>query len=500
MRLLSQAPIRYVLLVVDDHAESVAARIRGAPVAAEVVAVTSTEAAASALVSGRRYSALLAVRVDPDLADLAARAGAPTIEVGWAMTPQQLAVAIADVADPVAHADWRPELGPTSGWEPSPRDAGAEGRLVAVCGPGGTGASSVAAALAAAFALSRPAGCGRSDSRATSLAVPMSSGLALGRPSGRGRPMRVLLADFALRADQAFLHGADDPPPGLLDLVGAGRYRPISIVDAGQHTLAVGGRRLLPGLRRAEHWTAISAAAFDRTLSGLLGMFDLVVADITGEFEGEVETGSVDVEERNHMARASARMADVVVVVGGAGGHGARRLARLVDALLDLGVDPARIQPVINMVVGPWLSDPAEPRVCGLPAAPIRVPFLDNTAGGRRPYEPAAGHPPLEPAGPVPGHTASRLAPFEPGASSGGDAAKGYEPELASPGETAPRLWPMEPAGQSLVGKAVGSPLAPDGVEMVAVAIVDRLARLRPPDRRPVPARVIPGSLGCAAP
>lgn len=417
MRLLSQAPIRYVLLVVDDLAESVATRLRGAAVAAEVVAVTSTEAAASALASGRRYSALLADRVDRDLADLAARAGAPAIEVGRAMTPEQLALAIADVADPVAHADWPPQLGPTAGWEPTPADPGAEGRMVAVCGPGGTGASSVAAALAAA--------------------------LALGRASGRGRPKRVLLADFALRADQAFLHGADDPPPGLLDLVESGRYRPISIIDARRHTLAIGGRRLLPGLRRAGHWTAVSPMAFDGVLSGLLAMFDLVVADITGEFEGEVETGSIDVEERNHMARATARGADVVVVVGGPDSHGARRLAQLVDALLDLGVDPARIQPVINRVAGPASTAPAEPRICGLPAAPIGVPFLGETDRRPRPIEPEAG---------------------------------------------------------SLVGRAVSPPLAPDEVRTVVDAVADLLARLRPADRRPVPARVLPGSLGCAAP
>ncbi len=117
--------------------------------------------------------------------------------------------------------------------------------------------------------------------------------------------MRLLLADFALRADQAFLHGAEDAPTGLLDLVEAGRYRPLSAVDARRHTLALGSRRLLPGLRRPEHWTAVSPPAFDAMLTGLLRFFGLVVADITGEFEGEVETGSLDVEERNHMARAT---------------------------------------------------------------------------------------------------------------------------------------------------------------------------------------------------
>jgi hypothetical protein len=443
VRLLSQAPIRYVLLVVDDRAESVSTRLRSAAVAAELVAFTSTEAAASALVSGRRYSALLAHRVDPGLADLAAQAGTPAIEVGQAMTPEQLAVAVADVADPVPQADWLPQLGPTAGWEPDPGSAGADGRLVAVCGPGGTGASSVAAAVASAVAVGRCTNCGPRDDTPTPLAAPMSSVSALGRPSGRGRPTRVLLADFALWADQAFLHGADDPPSGLLDLVGVGRYRPISIVDARRHTVAIGGRRLLPGLRRAEHWTAVSPAAFDEMLSGLLGMFDLVVADITGEFEGEVETGSVDVEERNHMARASARGADVVVVVGGPGAHGARRLAQLVDALLDLGVHPARIQPVINRVVGPASTGPAERRICGLPAPPIGVRLHGDTTGGTRLFEPAA---------------------------------------------------------PSFLSSAAGPSLAPNPAGQVAVAVADLLARLSPPERRPVPTRVIPGSLGCAAP
>jgi hypothetical protein len=189
-----------------------------------------------------------------------------------------------------------------------------------------------------------------------------------------GRPgPRVLLADFARRSDQAFLHGLEDPGAGLLPLVDAARYRPITAADVRCHTVARHRFRLLAGLRHPWHWTAVSPTAFDQLLTVLPTLFDLVVADITGDFEGEADSGSCDVEERNHIARRTARAADLVVVVGGPGANGGRRLSQVVDDLLDLGVDPARIQPAVRAS--------APHRICGLPTAAVELPPMARTPG-----------------------------------------------------------------------------------------------------------------------
>lgn len=76
--------------------------------------------------------------------------------------------------------------------------------------------------------------------------------------------------------------------------------------------------------------------------------FQAVVADITGDFEGESEGGSIDVEERNHLARATAQRAAVVVTVGAPGMKGVHSLAGLIRSLVQIGVPGERIVPAIN--------------------------------------------------------------------------------------------------------------------------------------------------------
>jgi hypothetical protein len=87
---------------------------------------------------------------------------------------------------------------------------------------------------------------------------------------------------------------------------------------------------------------------FETALAGLRSAFDLVIADVTGDLEGEDDTGSLDVEERNHMARHTLSLADVVVAVGNPGPTGRRSLDYLVEGLSQLGVDPDRLVTVIN--------------------------------------------------------------------------------------------------------------------------------------------------------
>jgi len=412
MQLLPPIPTRPVLLVVSDQNDTITSWLRSARHSVEVVSCPTPEAGWSALMSGRRFSAVVVGEPDPELASAAARTGTPVVSLGRFSHPGQLALGVPVPRGDQLGAEWPLASDRQSSSALAQRPTG---RLIALCGPGGTGTSSVAAALAATAWPLAGLGTrgGRSASRRSCAAgAPSPASPAVGGglsttygaaiaggderspayPAGTagvgGGRARVLLADFARRADQAFLHGLAEPVSGLLDLVDAGRFRPIAAMDARRHTVAVPGCRLLPGLRRPGHWTAVSPSAFDTVLAGLMSSFDLVLADVTGDFEGESATGSLDVEERNHMARRTTAGADVVVMVGGPGPHGTHRLTSVVDELLDHGVDPARIQPVVNRVVtGP--NGPDLAHLCGLPARPVGLP-VGNTALDRQAVEPLA--------------------------------------------------------------------------------------------------------------
>jgi MinD-like ATPase involved in chromosome partitioning or flagellar assembly len=189
--------------------------------------------------------------------------------------------------------------------------------LVAVTGPGGTGASVVAIAL--------------------------SQGLAASR-------RRVLLVDACLHAEQSMLHNAHGAQPGLMEMVelhSAGapsvrqvRQLAIGIVERGYH--------LLVGLRRARHWSSTRPASLQVTLQSLRAAFDMVVADVDAEVDGEAQTGSVEVEERNGLARTTLAVADLVLVVGQPNMKGVYALVRTLIDLLEFGVAPQRLLPVIN--------------------------------------------------------------------------------------------------------------------------------------------------------
>jgi hypothetical protein len=228
--------------------------------------------------------------------------------------------------------------------------------VAAVCGPGGTGASTVAAAL--------------------------SQGLADDSYGEAG----VLLADLARNAEQAMLHDVRDVVPGVQELVEAHRSgRParhqvealtFHVVDRGYH--------LLLGLRRARFWSTLRPAAFEAAFDSLRRTFGVVVCDVTADFEGDDAGGSVDVEERNLMARTAAGCADVVFAVGRPGVKGLHSLVRVLADLAELGVAPGRIVPVVNAAprhprgraeLAAALADVAGPALGGgHTAAPVFLP------------------------------------------------------------------------------------------------------------------------------
>ena len=106
-----------------------------------------------------------------------------------ALTRAELVDALASLAQLVSTAD------PTPVFEPAGDHVfQLRGRVIAVTGPGGTGASTVA--MSAAQAVSTGVG---------------------------GQPGNVVLADLCLRAEQGMLHDSQSVAPGLQELVDAHR-------------------------------------------------------------------------------------------------------------------------------------------------------------------------------------------------------------------------------------------------------------------------------------
>ncbi len=74
------------------------------------------------------------------------------------------------------------------------------------------------------------------------------------------------------------------------------------------HAFAVDGRGydLMLGLRRHRDWPVLRPRSVQAAVDSLLRAYRLVVADVDADLEGDDEVGSVDVEERNVLARTTA--------------------------------------------------------------------------------------------------------------------------------------------------------------------------------------------------
>jgi hypothetical protein len=353
-----------------------------AAIPVEFVKCLTPDEARARLSSGRRWSALLvdagAHGIDRDLLDTARAVGTapvivadPRIERDWRdlgaieVLPAEfqrddLLRALATHARAVARVTPSPDL---EGQQAPPPWRGS---LIAVTGAGGAGTSTIAAMLSHGLG---------SDIRDQGL---------------------VVLADLALSADQAVIHDTREITPGLAELVEMHRVGRGTTDDI--RSLVFGGGRerpydLLVGLRRHRDWTTLRPRAVAAAIDGLRATYRVVVSDVDPDVEGERETGSHDIEDRNVLARTVIGDADLVAVVGRCDVVGVHKLAVLVRDLRRFGVAPERLMPVLNRAPR---SPAARAEVTSavirlgfadddLPASPIFVPErrrLDDVVSG----------------------------------------------------------------------------------------------------------------------
>jgi len=307
-----------------------------AAIPVDFIKCVSADEVRARLAGGRAYSALLigsdVSGLDRDLIDTAVSAGAAVVVVDarrgrdWtdlgvhALLPEafsraDLMAALTEHAPPIDRVT--ADLAPGA---PAASPARWKGRLISVTGPGGSGTSTVAMAMA------------------QSLGADASN------------HSMVVLADLALQSDQAMLHDARDVVPGVQELVEAHRVGHLSGDEVRALMFDAADRRyhLLLGLRRQRDWTAIRARAFEASLAGMLRSYRWVVADLSPDVEGESETGSIDVEDRNLIARTVQARADIVLVTGSAGVKGIHSLTRTLRELAGFGVPTERMLPVIT--------------------------------------------------------------------------------------------------------------------------------------------------------
>jgi len=152
-----------------------------------------------------------------------------------------------------------------------------------------------------------------SDGRGVAAALGLARALAATAASAT----EVLLADLTLDAPHRAVHGLDPEATGLSELAAASRFGPppASLVRDAAHVVA-GGYQVLPGLRHHRDWVQIGKRSAATAIEAVRHHAAVVVAPIDRDLEGEPDTGSFDIEDRNVLARTVVRTADLVVVAG----------------------------------------------------------------------------------------------------------------------------------------------------------------------------------------
>ncbi len=201
--------------------------------------------------------------------------------------------------------------------------------LVAVIGGGGTGTSTAAIALAQSFSSS----------------------------------LEVTLVDASLDGSLALMLGCTDLVPALQQLVEAHRLATPQPDELRSFLHPCPSHRfnLVPGLRRHRDWTSLSTHAVRSSITSLRQTCQLLVADVDPDLEGEAETGSFDISDRNALSRMIITSADAVLVTGRPDLVGVSRLLRIVTDLIELGIAVDRIR-VVVLLAGRSVLGPGEIR------------------------------------------------------------------------------------------------------------------------------------------
>jgi hypothetical protein len=279
---------------------------------------TSSELAALAR-SGRLRGAVvegLLVELDPELVSLV-RAWCPVVVIDA----------------PPARARWA-ELGAAT-LPHLPADLDGLRRALAEAGtvrrPPPRGAPDVGRAALVAL-LAAPGGNGAST------AVTLAGSLVLA-----GAGSRVVLADLTLDAPHRALHGLAVDRAGVPELVRSARFGapPSAAVRGALHPTAP-GYRVLPGLLRHHDWVTVGEGAATRVLAAVRHEAEVVVAHIDRDLEGEPDTGSYDIEDRNVLARTTVRTSDLVVVAAGGDRSARLGLVAVLGSLAAHGVPHGR--------------------------------------------------------------------------------------------------------------------------------------------------------------
>ena len=160
----------------------------------------------------------------------------------------------------------------------------------------------------------------------------------------RGQPGDVLLADWTLDAPHRACHQIPADAPGLMDLVRVSRFGPPpgSAVEPLTY-LTDGGYRLLPGLACHHDWVSLGEAASRSVLDAVRSVAELVVVHVDRDLEGEAETGSLDIEDRNVLARTAVTEAALVAVTAPAAPAASHEVAAALHALERFRVPPGRV-------------------------------------------------------------------------------------------------------------------------------------------------------------
>lgn len=381
----------------------------------EFIRCVSVDEVRSRLLSTRRHSAVLlgedCVGVDRDIIETARDAGCVPIVVtestarrDWALlgasstliqpvSPAQLLAALRE------HAIGVERRTPTS----SPAiavETCTAGRLITVLGPGGTGTSTTAMALASHFAADTSAKRESTD-------------------------QRVALIDASLNGDQALLHDLGDVVPGLQELVDLHRTANPSVGDVRNHFWFTPrhGYDVLPGLRRHRDWSTLRRRSTLAALASILNAYGIVVADADSDVEGEEQTGSIDIEDRNFLARELATNADLVVLSARGGISGLSRSLQTFRDLVELGVQTER---VLLVVIGAPRSTRQRSELTrtalrlfneAVPSHSLATPVMVPIRRDLEPFFHDGTAPPLSALGSISAAVAERLdliAPFEP--------------------------------------------------------------------------------------